>query len=140
MDSLSIIDLLVSLTSSFIGVDLKRIKKALNRDTANTSISEKIDAVCKNLDQSKEVIETTLAEIEKQKKEFEQLKQEAELSQKIANMNKEEIEALNQVLEATLDKQEKKAMPKTIGINIVFCVASAVLGAVLGFVLSRVWG
>lgn len=136
----SIMDVMISIASSFIGADLKRIKKALNRDTDNIDISERIDVVCKNLDQSKEAIETTLAEIEKQKKEFEQLKQEAELSQKIANMNKEEIEALNQVLEATLDKQEKKAMPKTIGINIVFCVASAVLGAVLGFVLSRVWG
>lgn len=140
MEILSLGDILVSLTSSFIGIDLKRIKRAINRDTDSTDISKRINAVCKNLDQSKEAIETTLAEIEKQKKEFEQLKQEAELSQKIANMNKEEIEALNQVLEATLDKQEKKAMPKTIGINIVFCVASAVLGAVLGFVLSRVWG
>ena len=136
----SIMDVMISIASSFIGADLKRIKKALNRDTDNIDISERIDVVCKNLDQSKEAIEITLSEIEKQKKEFEQLKQEAELNQKIANLNKEEIEALNQMLEATLDKQEKKAMPKTIGINIAFCIASAVLGAVLGFILSRVWG
>ena len=140
MEILSLGDILVSLTSSFIGIDLKRIKRAINRDTDSTDISKRINAVCKNLDQSKEAIETTLAEIEKQKKEYEKLKKEEKMKQKIANMNKEEIEALNQVLEATLDKQEKKAMPKTIGINIVFCVASAVLGAVLGFVLSRVWG
>lgn len=140
MEILSLGDILVSLTSSFIGIDLKRIKRAISRDTDSTDISKRIDAICKNLDQSKEAIETTLAEIEKQKKEFEQLKQEAELSQKITNMNKEEIEALNQMLEATLDKQEKKAMPKTIGINIAFCIASAVLGAFLGFILSRVWG
>ncbi len=140
MDKSIIKQILVSYASSVIGVDLVKLRKALNKDTNQVTIIERMDAVSKNLDESKEVIENTLAEIEKQKLAFEQMKQEAELSQKIANMNKEEIEALNQVLEATLDKQEKKAMPKTIGINIAFCIASAVLGAVLGFVISKVWG
>lgn len=138
MDKSILKQILVSFASSVIGIDLVKLKKALDKDTNQVTISERLDAVSKNLDESKEVIENTLAEIEKHKRAFENLKQEAELSQRIADMNKEDVEAINTVLEVTLNKQEKKSMPKTILINAVFCIIGAVLGAIFGFIIGKV--
>ena len=138
MDKSILKQILVSFASSVIGIDLVKLKKALDKDTNQVTISERMDAVSKNLDESKEVIENTLAEIEKHKRAFENLKQEAELSQRIADMNKEDVEAINTVLEVTLNKQEKKSMPKTILINAVFCIIGAVLGAIFGFIIGKV--
>ena len=81
---------------------------------------------------SKEIIEDALIEIEKQKKLFEQMKQEAEISQQITSMNQKQVDALNQLLESTLNKQEKKSFPKTLMWNLFFCILSAILGFVLG--------
>ena len=138
MDKSILKQILVSFASSVIGIDLVKLKKALDKDTNQVTISERMDAVSKNLDESKEVIENTLAEIEKHKIAFENMKQEAELSQRIADMNKEDVEAINTVLEVTLNKQEKKSMPKTILINAVFCIIGAVLGAIFGFIIGKV--
>lgn len=81
---------------------------------------------------SKEIIEDALIEIERQKKLFEQMKQEAEISQQVTTMNQEQVDALNKLLESTLNKQEKKAFPKTFMWNLFFCILSAILGFVLG--------
>lgn len=70
--------------------------------------------------------------MEKQKKLFEQMKQEAEISQQITSMNREQVDALNKLLENTLNKQEKKAFPKTFLWNLFFCLLSAIIGFVLG--------
>lgn len=80
----AILEVLISVISSFLGVDLKAIKASLNKEKLKTSednvISENIDYVSKNLQNSKEIIENALLEMEKQKKLFEQMKQEAEIS------------------------------------------------------------
>ena len=73
--------------------------------------------------------------MEKQKKLFEQMKQEAEISQQITSMNQEQVEALNKLLENTLNKQEKKAFPKTFLWNLFFCLLSTILGYILGKLL-----
>lgn len=108
----AILEVLISVISSFLGVNLKDIKKSLNKDilknSGNIKISESIDSVSKNLEDSKEIIENTLLEIERQKKLFEQMKQEAELSQQVTTMNQEQVDALNKLLENTLNKQEKR--------------------------------
>ena len=108
----AILEVLISVISSFLGVDLKAIKASLNKEKLKTSednvISENIDYVSKNLQNSKEIIENALLEMEKQKKLFEQMKQEAEISQQITSMNQEQVEALNKLLENTLNKQEKR--------------------------------
>ena len=120
----AILEVLISVISSFLGVDLKAIKASLNKEKLKTSednvISENIDYVSKNLQNSKEIIENALLEMEKQKKLFEQMKQEAEISQQITSMNQEQVEALNKLLENTLNKQEKKAFPKTFLWNLFF--------------------
>jgi predicted solute-binding protein len=114
-------------------------KKSLNKDGSNNIednvISESIDAVSKNLQDSKEIIENALLEMEQQKKLFERMKQEAEISQQITAMNQEQVNALNMLLENTLNKQEKKTFPKTFLWNLFFCLLSALLGYVLGKVL-----
>lgn len=108
----AILEVLISVISSFLGVNLKDIKASLNKENLKTSednvISVSIDSVSKNLQDSKEIIENALLEIEKQKKLFEQMKQEAEISQQITTMNQEQVNALNTLLENTLNKQEKK--------------------------------
>lgn len=108
----AILEVLISVISSFLGVNLKDIKASLNKENLKTSednvISVSIDSVSKNLQDSKEIIENSLLEIEKQKKLFEQMKQEAEISQQITTMNQEQVNALNTLLENTLNKQEKK--------------------------------
>lgn len=128
-----VLDILISL---ILGVNLKDIRKALNKElsskTESLEISESIDTVSKKLEDSKEIIENALFEIEKQKKLFEQLKQEAVISQQITSMNKEQVDAMNKLLENTLNKQEKKSFPKNLLWNLFFCVLSAVLGFVLG--------
>lgn len=114
----AILEVLISVISSFLGVNLKDIKASLNKENLKTSednvISVSIDSVSKNLQDSKEIIENALLEIEKQKKLFEQMKQEAEISQQITTMNQEQVNALNTLLENTLNKQEKKTFPKTL--------------------------
>ena len=132
----AILEIIVSIISSFLGVNLREIKKILNKENdkirENTEISESINVVSKNLADSKEIIEDALIEIEKQKKLFEQMKQEAEISQQITSMNQKQVDALNQLLESTLNKQEKKSFPKTLMWNLFFCILSAILGFVLG--------
>ena len=135
----AILEVLISVISSFLGVDLKAIKASLNKEKLKTSednvISENIDYVSKNLQNYKEIIENALLEMEKQKKLFEQMKQEAEISQQITSMNQEQVEALNKLLENTLNKQEKKAFPKTFLWNLFFCLLSTILGYILGKLL-----
>ena len=135
----AILEVLISVISSFLGVALKAIKASLNKEKLKTSednvISENIDYVSKNLQNSKEIIENALLEMEKQKKLFEQMKQEAEISQQITSMNQEQVEALNKLLENTLNKQEKKAFPKTFLWNLFFCLLSTILGYILGKLL-----
>ena len=135
----AILEVLISVISSFLGVDLKAIKASLNKEKLKTSednvISENIDYVSKNLQNSKEIIENALLEMEKQKKLFEQMKQEAEISQQITSMNQEQVEALNKLLENTLNKQEKKAFPKIFLWNLFFCLLSTILGYILGKLL-----
>ena len=135
----AILEVLISVISSFLGVNLKDIKASLNKENLKTSednvISVSIDSVSKNLQDSKEIIENALLEIEKQKKLFEQMKQEAEISQQITTMNQEQVNALNTLLENTLNKQEKKTSPKTLLWNLFFCLLSAILGYILGKLL-----
>lgn len=135
----AILEVLISVISSFLGVNLKDIKASLNKENLKTSednvISVSIDSVSKNLQDSKEIIENALLEIEKQKKLFEQMKQEAEISQQITTMNQEQVNALNTLLENTLNKQEKKTFPKTLLWNLCFCLLSAILGYILGKLL-----
>ncbi len=135
----AILEVLISVISSFLGVNLKDIKASLNKENLKTSednvISVSIDSVSKNLQDSKEIIENALLEIEKQKKLFEQMKQEAEISQQITTMNQEQVNALNTLLENTLNKQEKKTFPKTLLWNLFFCLLSAILGYILGKLL-----
>ena len=56
-------------------------------------------------------------------------------SQQISLMNEEQVIALNELLKNTLDKQEKKAFPKTLLWNF-FCVLSAVWDLCPGSVFS----
>lgn len=134
------ISILSTMFSAVIGVDLKDIRKALNKEklknSGNLEISENIDTVSKKLEESKEIIENALLEMDKQKKLFERMKKDAEISQQISNMNKEQIMAVNEVLEKTLNKQDKKSFPKNFFWNLFFCV----LGAVLGFALGKFFG
>lgn len=129
-------EICAAIISSLGGINLKEIKKAFDKERTesaeNIEISESIDIVGKKLEESKEIIEVALFEMEKQKKLFEQMKKEAEISQQITSMNKEQVSALNDLLENTLNKQEKKAFPKTFLWNLFFCILSAILGFVLG--------
>lgn len=128
--------MLSAILSAIIGVDLKDIRKSLNKEklknSGNLEISENIDTVTKKLEESKEIIENALLEMDKQKKLFEQMKKDAEVSQQISSMNKEQISALNDVLEKTLSKQDKKSFAKNLFLNFFFCILSAVLGFALG--------
>lgn len=120
----AILEIIVSIISSFLGVSLKDIKRILNKEnlksSESTKIGESIDTVSRNLTNSKEIIESALLEIEEQKKLFEQMKTEAEISQQIATMNQEQVDALNRLLENTLDQQEKRTFPKTFLSNLFF--------------------
>lgn len=130
------LDIYMSILSSVIGVDLKGIRKSLNKEklkkSNNIEISENIDTVSRKLEESKEIIDNALFEMDKQKKLFEQIKKEAEISQQISSMNKEHISALKEVLEKTLCKQDRKSLPKNLLINLFFCILSAVIGFALG--------
>lgn len=132
----AILEILASVISSFLGVNLKDIKRILDKEisknTEGLEIGESIDIVSKKLEDSKEIIENALFEMEKQKKLFEQLKQEAVISQQITSMNQEQMDAMNKLLESTLNKQEKKSFPKNLLWNLFFCILSAVIGFILG--------
>ena len=134
--SLDFSEIYISLVSNIIGVDLKQIKRVLDKEKLRKSgqveISDSIDVVSKKLEESKDIIDNALLEMEKQKKLFVQMKKDAEISQQVSEMNKQQVEALNVLLENTLNKQEKKSFPKTFLWNLFFCILSAILGFVLG--------
>lgn len=117
-------------------LDIKQIKRVLDKEKLRKSgqveISDSIDVVSKKLEESKDIIDNALLEMEKQKKLFVQMKKDAEISQQVSEMNKQQVEALNVLLENTLNKQEKKSFPKTFLWNLFFCILSAILGFVLG--------
>ncbi len=129
-------DICVAIVSLISGIDLKEIKKVFDKgkteNVENLEISESIDIVNKKLEESKEIIDVALLEMEKQKSLFEQMKREAEISQQISSMNQEQVSALNELLENTLNRQEKKVFPKTFLWNLFFCILSAILGFALG--------
>ena len=128
--------ILSTLVSAVLGISLKDLKKILYKEkyknTESLEISKSIDTVSRKLEDSKEIIENALLEMEEQKKLFEQMKKEAEISQQISSMNEEQVSALNELLEKTLNRQDKKAFPKNFLWNLFFCVLSAVLGFLLG--------
>lgn len=129
----SILSLIIS---PIIGTDLAAIQKAFDREKLKTAgklnISNNIDAVSQKLEESKETIELALLEVKKQKVLFEQMKKEAEISQQIVLMNQEQTNAVNELLEKTLNKQEKKNFLPTFMWNLFFCVLGSVLGLILG--------
>ncbi len=131
-----LIDIYVSMISSILGVSLKDIRKVLRKEKlkneGKSEISDSIDVVSKNLEESKIIIEEALLEMEKQKEIFAQMKKEAEISQQVSSMNKEQVTALNELLQNTLDKQERQSFPKNQLWNLFFCIFSAVLGFLLG--------
>lgn len=134
--SLDFSEIYISFVSNIIGIDLKQIKRVLDKEKLRKSgqveISDSIDVVSKKLEESKNIIDNALLEMEKQKKLFVQMKKDAEISQQVSEMNKQQVEALNVLLENTLNKQEKKSFPKTFLWNLFFCILSAILGFVLG--------
>ena len=134
--SLDFSEIYISLVWNIIGIDLKQIKRVLDKEKLRKSgqveISDSIDVVSKKLEESKDIIDNALLEMEKQKKLFVQMKKDAEISQQVSEMNKQQVEALNVLLENTLNKQEKKSFPKTFLWNLFFCILSAILGFVLG--------
>ena len=134
--SLDFSEIYISLVSNIIGIDLKQIKRVLDKEKLRKSgqveISDSIDVVSKKLEESKNIIDNARLEMEKQKKLFVQMKKDAEISQQVSEMNKQQVEALNVLLENTLNKQEKKSFPKTFLWNLFFCILSAILGFVLG--------
>lgn len=130
-----IMELCISIISMFLDIDIKNIKKGLDKKTNNKEsleITESIDTVSRKLEESKLIIENALLEMNNQKKLFEQMKKEAEISQQVASMNKEQVSAFNELLENTLTKQDKKSFPKTFLWNLFFCILSAILGFLLG--------
>ena len=129
-------DIYISLISAVLDIDLKSIKKVFDKEklknTGNLEISQSIDTVSKKLEDSKEIIENALIEMEKQKKLYEEMKKEAEISKQVTSMNQEQVSALNELLENTLNRQEKKSFPKNFLWNLFFCILSAVIGFALG--------
>ena len=134
--SLDFSEIYISLVSNIIGIDLKQIKRVLDKEKLRKSgqveISDSIDVVSKKLEESKDIIDNALLEMEKQKKLFVQMKKDAEIRQQVSEMNTQQVEAFNVLLENTLNKQEKKSFPKTFLWNLFFCILSAILGFVLG--------
>ena len=129
-------EIYISLVSNIVEIDLKQIKRVLDKEKLRKSgqveISDSIDVVSKKLEESKDIIDNALLEMEKQKELFVQMKKDTEISQQVSEMNKQQVEALNVLLENTLNKQEKKSFPKTFLWNFFFCILSAILGFVLG--------
>ena len=71
--SLDFSEIYISLVSNIIGIDLKQIKRVLDKEKLRKSgqveISDSIDVVSKKLEESKDIIDNALLEMEKQKKE-----------------------------------------------------------------------
>ena len=132
----TLFEIYLSILSATIGIDFKGIKKSLDRkklmESGNHEISDSIDIVSEKLEDSKQIIDNALLEIEKQKKLYEQLKADAELSKQISSLNKEEIDAVTSILEGTLNQKDKNSFYKTFFWNLFFCILSAVLGFLLG--------
>lgn len=127
------------IVSSLLGVDIKILSNALKKSNAKDKKSETLsnafDTVAVKLEESKQVIEEAMQQVEEQRKLVQQMKEEAEISQRISEMNAEQLEALSKVMDKSFAKNEKESRPRNFRTNLFFCV----LGAVLGLILSRIF-
>lgn len=131
-----IVALCLSVVEFFYGINLNDFLKILkNQKTVDSDaleISQNLDKVKLQLEDSKRTIDDALNKMDEQKKLFEQMKRDAAISEQIQSLNHEQVEALSKELEKTLDKQDKKSFPKNFLWNMFFCVLSALIGFYLG--------
>ena len=128
-----------TLVSVALDVDLSDLAKVFEKSVAKKSDSDQLtdafDEVTAKLQESKAVIEDAMRQVDEQRKLVDQLKEEAEISRQVSNMNEDQLKALSKVMEKTLAKNDKQSLPRNLLINFFFCV----LGAVLGFILARIF-
>lgn len=127
------------LVSVVLDVDLSDLAKAFDKSVAKKSESDQLtdafDEVTAKLQESKAIIEDAMHQVDEQRRVVEQLKEEAEISRQVSNMNADQLKALSKVMEKTLAKNDKQSLPRNLLINLFFCI----LGAVLGFILARIF-
>lgn len=131
-----VIDMLLSVVAGISITDIRLLadllKKVPNSKEQENDIIQKIDEVKKKLEESQTTISEAISDIEMQKEEFEKLKMEAEINKNISNLTEEQRNAVQKMLNGTLDDREKKSRWIRFGVNLFFCVLSAVIGFILG--------
>jgi DNA-binding transcriptional MerR regulator len=126
-------EIIMELFARMIGLDKKTIIKIFKKNnTQENEIENNFIEIKTKLNESQEIIETVLADVEKQMITYEQKKNEAILSENIANLNKAEVEAINKLLAFTVSSESKKSNAQNIIWGAIFCITSALLGFWLG--------
>lgn len=126
-------EFIMELFARTIGLDKKTIKKIFKKNNIQENeIDKNFIEIKAKLNESQDIIETVLADVEKQMKTYEQKKNEAIVSENIATLNKAEVEAVNKVLAKTLASESKRSSTQNIIWGAIFCILSALLGFWLG--------
>jgi len=136
----SLIEILISLLSSIIGVSTSVLKplflksKLLKEEKKTTQIlSDKVDRLTTSLKESSELMIEIETEFANQKALAEKWAEEANTSQIIASMNQKEIDAVTKIFGGQLEKENKKSSRQSLIWNIVF----GVIGLLGGYLISK---
>lgn len=138
---------IISLITEFIlkqyGIDADLLKEALekiggkksvNKNNEGQEILDTIDAVQKQLEESKNTIDKSLEQIEKQKELFEQMKKEAEMNKQLSSLTEGQAKAVKDCFGHEIREENKKITLKDIKL----CVISGMVGTVIGMFCSYI--
>lgn len=98
----------------------------------NQTLEDRIDKLTDALKESSHLVSEVENEINARKNLVQELQEDAEKYQKLISMNKEQVEAVAQLLQGELQKEGKKSFWKGVLANFIFFV----LGASISIVLS----
>ena len=131
----TLLSALTGVSVSVIELFYKKKRLLANEKKQQEILSGKIEKLTQSLHESSQLMIEIEAEFDRQKKLAEKWKEEAAISQIIAAMNQDEINAVTKLFGNQLEKETKKSGRQSWWWSLFFCL----LGIVGGYILARLF-
>lgn len=126
---------LIGVNVNIIEIFLKKRKIHEHEKKYQEILSKKIEKLTQSLHESSQLMTEIEAEFDRQKQLAEKWKNEAEISQVVAAMNQEEIDAVTKLFGSQIAKENKKSGRQSWWWSLFFCL----LGIVGGYIIARIF-
>jgi len=128
----AMVDIEMQMIANMLGIDKKLLKKVFRRNQIKElNITDNFHIIQDKLNETQEIIENVLKEVDEQKIIFEQKKEEADISMKISKLNQEELDAVNKLLKDSFTKEGKRSNVINIALGLIFCILGVVIGKII---------